>query len=158
MLKEKFTINFLFGLVLINFIVVPLWATTMSINLPAGEQVDQKIELKIDDHVKIKFNVLGTDANYVSFFLVYPNLTQVSFGEIGLFSFNFICDAKGEYKMCFVNNDLTENKLVTLNYDIEPYMFGMPQTQFLVIFIAIVSVMMVACYSLLSPRPCTGCF
>lgn len=153
MLKEKFAINFLCGLVLITFIVVPIWAITLSINLPAGEQVDQKIELKVDDHVKIKFNVLGADTSYVSFFLVYPNLTQVNFGEIGLFSYNFICEVNGEYKMCFVNNDLTENKLVTLNYDIEPYMFGMPQTQFLVVFIAVVSVMMVACYSLLSPRP-----
>jgi hypothetical protein len=60
---------------------------------------------------------------------------------------------KGEYKMSFVNYDLTENKLVTLNYDIEPYMFGMPQTQFLIIFIAVICVMMVAVYSLLGPHP-----
>jgi len=70
-----------------------------------------------------------------------------------LFSYNFIGDTKGEYKMCFVNNDLAENKLVTLNYEVESYMFGMPQTQFLIIFIAVICVMMVAFYSLLSPHP-----
>jgi hypothetical protein len=55
--------------------------------------------------------------------------------------------------MRFVNNDLEENKLVTLNYDVEAYMFGLPQTQFLVIAIAVVCVMMVAFYSILSPHP-----
>jgi hypothetical protein len=55
--------------------------------------------------------------------------------------------------MCFVNNDLAENKLVSLNYEIESYMLGMPQTQFLVISIAVICVIMVAFYSLLSPHP-----
>jgi hypothetical protein len=32
-------------------------------------------------------------------------------------------------------------------------MFGMPQTQFLIIVIAVICVMMVAFYSLLSPHP-----
>ena len=153
MMKQKVSIYILIGLVSITFFVAPLWATTLSINLPPGEQVDQIMDLKVDDHVRIQFNVLGTDNNYISFSLVYPNSTEVNFGEVGLFSHNFICDTKGEYKMCFVNNDLAENKLVTLNYDVESYMFGMPQTQFLLIFIAVVCVLMVACYSLLSPRP-----
>lgn len=153
MMKQKYAINFLIGLVLITFFVAPLWATTLSINVPAGEQVDQIMDLKVDDHVRIQFNVLGAENSYISFSLVYPNSTEVNFGEIGLFSYNFISDTKGEYKMCFVNNDLAENKLVTLNYEIESYMFGMPQTQFLLIFIAVICVMMVAFYSLLSPHP-----
>ncbi len=153
MMKKKFAINFFIGFVLITFFAAPLSATTLSINIPAGEQVDQIIDLKVNDHVKIQFNVLGTDNSYISFSLVYPNSTEVNFGDVGLFSYNFISDMKGEYKMCFVNNDLTENKLVTLNYQIEPYMFGMPQTQFLIIVIAVICVMMVAFYSLLSPHP-----
>ncbi|KON33635.1 hypothetical protein AC477_01330 [miscellaneous Crenarchaeota group-1 archaeon SG8-32-1] len=153
MMKKKFAINFLIGFMLITFFAAPLSATTLSINMPAGEQVDQIIDLKVNDHVKIQFNVLGTDNSYISFSLVYPNSTEVNFGDVGLFSYNFISDMKGEYKMCFVNNDLTENKLVTLNYQIEPYMFGMPQTQFLIIVIAVICVMMVAFYSLLSPHP-----
>ena len=151
-MKQKFSIYILIGLVSITFFVAPLWATTLSITVPAGEQVDQIMDLKVDDHVKIHFNVLGADNSYISFSLVYPNSTEVNFGEIGLFSYNFISDSKGEYKMCFVNNDLAENKLVTLNYEVESYMFGMPQTQFLFIFIAVICVMMVAFYSLLSPH------
>jgi len=152
-MRKKFAINFLIGFLLITFFAAPLWATTVSINLPAGEQVDQIIDLKINDHVRIQFNVLGTDNSYISFSLIYPNSTETYFGDVGLLSYNFISDMKGEYKMSFVNNDLTENKLVTLNYDIEPYMFGMPQTQFLIIFIAVICVMMVAFYSLLGPHP-----
>ena len=140
-------------LVSITFFVAPLWATTLSITVPVGEQIDQIMDLKVDDHVRIQFNVIGASNSYISFSLVYPNSTEVNFGEVVSFSYNFICDTKGEYKMCFVNNDLAENKLVTLNYEVESYMFGIRQTQFLIIFIAVICVMMVAFYSLLSPHP-----
>jgi hypothetical protein len=153
MTKQEFSIYIFIGLVSITFFVAPIWATTLSINVPAGEQVDQIMDLKVDDHVRIQFNVLGTDNSHISFSLVYPNSTEINFGEMGLINHNFISDTKGEYKMSFVNKDITENKLVTLNYEIEPYMFGMPQTQFLIIFIAVICVMMVAFYSLLSPHP-----
>ena len=152
-MRQKFAVYVLVGLVSITCFVAPLWATTLSINVLAGEQADHIMDLKVDDHVRIQFNVLGAENSYISFSLVNPNSTEVNFGEISSFSHNFICDTKGAYKMCFVNNDLAENKLVTLNYDVESYMFGMPQTQFLLIFIAVVCVLMVACYSLLSPRP-----
>jgi hypothetical protein len=88
-MKQKYSIYILIGLVSITFFVAPLWATTLSINVPAGEQVDQIMDLKVDDHVRIQFNVLGTDNSYISFSLVYPNSTEVNFGEGGLFSYNF---------------------------------------------------------------------
>jgi hypothetical protein len=153
MMKQKFLIYFFIELVSIMFFVAPLWATTLSITVPAGEQVNQIIDLKVDDHVRIQFNVLGEDNSYISFSLVYPNSTEVNFSEVGVFSYNFISDTKGECKLFFVNNDLAENKLVTLNYEVESYLFGMPQTQFLLIFIAVICVMMIAFYSLLSPHP-----
>ena len=152
-MKQKFSIYFLIGLMAITFFVVPLWATTLSITVPAGEQVDKIMNLKVDDHVRIQFNVLGTDNSYISFSLGFPNSTEVNFGDVGLFNYDFISDTKGEYKMYFVNNDLAENKLVTLNYEVVPYMFGIPQTQFIVICIAVICVMMVAFFSLLSPHP-----
>lgn len=153
MINRKFIIIYPIGLILILSFIAPLWATTLSINLEAGEKTDHTLSLKLDDHVRIKFNVLGTESSYVDFSLILPNSTEFNFGEVGVFSYDFVCDAKGEYKMSFVNNDLSENKLVTLNYDVEAYMFGLPQTQFLVIFIAVVCVMMVAFYSILSPHP-----
>jgi hypothetical protein len=153
MMKQKFLIYFFIELVSIMFFVAPLWATTLSITVPAGEQVNQIIDLKVDDHVRIQFNVLGEDNSYISFSLVYPNSTEVNFSDVGVFSYNFISDTKGECKLFFVNNDLAENKLVTLNYEVESYLFGMPQTQFLLIFIAVICVMMIAFYSLLSPHP-----
>lgn len=153
MMKQKFLIYVFITLVSITFFVAPLWATTLSFNVLAGEQVDQIIDLKVDDHVRIQFNVLGGDKSYISFYLVYPNSTEVNFSEVGVFSNNFISDTKGECKLVFVNNDLAENKLLTLNYEVESYLFGMPQTQFLLIFIAVICVMMVAFYSVLSPHP-----
>ena len=152
-MKKKYLIYVFIGLVSTTFFVAPLWATTLSITVPAGEQVDQKINLKVDDHVRIQFNSLGEDSSYISFSIVYPNSTEVNFGEVTSFSYNFICNTKGEYKMHFVNTDLGYNKLVTLNYEVESYLFGMPQTQFLLVFIAVICVMMIALYSMLSPHP-----
>ena len=153
MIKQKIAIYIFIGVMSIMFFVAPLWATTLSITVPAGEQVDQIIDLKVDDHFRIQFNVLGEDNSYISFSIVYPNSTEVNFSEVGVFSYNFISDTKGECKLFFVNNDMAENKLVTLNYEVESYLFGMPQTQFLLIFIAVICVMMIAFYSLLSPHP-----
>ena len=151
--RQKFAIFVLVGLVALACFAAPLWATTVSINIPAGEKADHTMDLKVDDHIRIQLNVLGAKSSYIYFSLLYPNSTEVNFGEISSYSHDFVCDMKGEHRLCFTNNDLAENKLVTLNYDVESYMFGMPQTQFLLIFIAVVCVLMVACYALLSPRP-----
>jgi len=153
MLRQKFLIFIFIELISITFFVAPLWATTLSFTVPAGEQVDRIINLKVDDHVKIQFNALGEDNSYISFSIVYPNSTKVNFGEVASFNYNFISDSKGEYNICFLNNDLDENKLITLNYEVESYLYGMPQTQFLLIIIAVICVMMIAFYSILSPHP-----
>jgi hypothetical protein len=65
--------------------------------------------------------------DFISFSLIYPNATEINFGEIGLFSHTLVSDEKGEYTIYFVNSDNTESKLVTLNYQIEHYLFEMPQ-------------------------------
>jgi hypothetical protein len=143
----------LFGIMLIMLFIVPLNATTLSINLQAGDQASHILDLKIDDRIRIQFNVVGTDDSYIDFFLVYPNGTKNNFEKVGIFNISFICDIKGEYELLFVNNDIDDSMLVTLNYEVEHYMFGMPQTFFLVLLIAVVSVAMVAVFVLVSPRP-----
>ena len=129
MMKHKnASIALLIGLIMIASLVDLLGATTVSMSVPHGEEVNQKIDLVVDDRVRIQFAVVGTKNSFISFSFVYLNSTEMNFGEIGVLSHSFVCDSKGEYTMYFVNKDTTDSKLVTLNYEIEHYMFGMPQT------------------------------
>jgi len=141
----------LIGLISIASLVYLANATILSMTVPAGEEVNRNIDLAVEDRVKIQFTVEGKENSFISFSLVYPNATEIDFGEISVFSRNFVCDEKGDYTMCFVNNDTTESKLVTLNYEIEHNLFGMPQMFFLVLIIAVLCIAMVAVYVLASP-------
>jgi hypothetical protein len=128
-------------------------ATTTSFTVKGGEEVTHPINLIVEDRVLIQFKVIGETSNTLSFSLSFPNGTVKEFGESGDFSYSFICDAEGEYVLHFVNNHPTENKLVTLNYEVDHYIFGMPQMLFMVIVIAVISVVGVAVFVGLSKKP-----
>lgn len=151
MKNKNFAIAILIGLILIVSFVDLSSATTLSVTVPAREEVNRKIDLAVDDRVRIQFTVVGKENSFIFFSLVYPNATEVNFGEIGVFDHIFVCDAKGEYTMYFVNND-NESKLLTLNYEVEHYLFGMPQTLFLMLIIAMLCIAMIAGYVLASPH------
>jgi len=59
------------------------------------------------------------------------------------------CDEAGEYVLHFSNTDASEDKLVTLNYEIQHYIFGIPQMLFLTIIIVLVCVGAVATFILM---------
>jgi hypothetical protein len=124
-------------------------ATTTNFTVQSGKETPHQIKLFEEDRVLIKFTVVGQTAHILHFYLVFPNATEIDFGEVGAFSYDFICKAEGNYTMRFVNNDLTENKQVTLDYEVDHYILGMPQMLFLTIVIAVVCVIMVAMYVLL---------
>ena len=126
-------------------------ATTSNFTVQSGKEMTQQIKLFEEDRVLIKFTVVGQTANIniLHFYLIFPNATERDFGEVGTFSYNFICKAEGEYTLRFANNDTTENKLVTLDYEVDHYILGMPQMLFLTIVIVLVCLIMVATYVLL---------
>ena len=138
MINKKVGIISLCGLLLIIFLINLSNASLSSLTVPAGDEINQKINLDVNDRVVIEFKILGTKNNFVSFSLFYPNATEINFGEIGELNYNFMCDAKGEYQLNFVNNDLNESKLVTLNLDVEHYILGMPQMLFLAVVIGVI--------------------
>jgi hypothetical protein len=131
-------------------------ATTTQFTLKAGGEVTHPINLIADDRVLIQCKVisaLADTSNTVQFSINFPNGTVKDFGEKADFSYSFVCDAGGEYTLNFTNNDQTENKLVTLNYEVDHYILGMPQMLFMVIVIAVVSVIGVAVFIGLSKKP-----
>jgi hypothetical protein len=128
-------------------------ATTASITVKPGEEKLQPVKLMAEDRVLIQFKVIGTVSSLVHFSLTFPNATLKDYGEVSDYSTSFVCDLEGEYVLNFTNKDQTENKLVTLNYEIDHYIFGMPQMLFMVILIAVVSVVGVAVFIGLSKTP-----
>jgi hypothetical protein len=128
-------------------------ATTASLNLKPSEEVLQPVNLIPEDRVLIQFKVIGATSSLVHFSLIFPNATVKDFGEIGSYTTSFVCDLEGEYTLNFTNTDQAENRLVTLNYEIDHYILGMPQMLFMVILIAVVSVVGVAVFIGLSKKP-----
>lgn len=150
---KNFVFALLVGLLVFSFLITFSDAATFSFTVPAGEEINQEIDLALDDQIIIKFSVVGAENSFISFSLVYPNATEKDFGEVGVFSHGFVCDANGEYNLNFVNTDVTESKLVTLNYEVEHYILGIPQMLFLALTVVVVCVAMVAAYILLGPSP-----
>ena len=149
--NKKVGIILLIGLMSIIFLINLSSASLSSLTVPAGEEINQKINLDVNDRVIIEFKITGTENNLISFSLFYPNATERNFGEVGKLDYNFMCDVKGEYELNFVNNDIKESKLVTLNLGVEHYIFGMPQMLFLAVVIVVIFIAGLAARVLLSP-------
>jgi hypothetical protein len=124
-------------------------ATTAAVSVKAGEEATHVIKLAVDDRVLVRFTVAGQESDTLRFSLSFPNGTLLDFGEVGTLSHSFICDAEGDYTLHFFNDDLTESKLVTMDYEIEHYILGMPQMLFLALVVVVVCVAMVAVYILM---------
>lgn len=127
-------------------------ATTESFTVHGGGEATRVLKLKVDDHVIITFSVTGGD-NAIHFYLAFPNGTILDFADIGYFRYSFVCDLEGDYVLRFSNIGSTSDNIVTLNYEVEHYIFGVPQMLFLTIVIAVVCVAMVAAFILMGkPR------
>jgi len=88
--------------------------------------------------------------NAIHLYLACPNGTEKDFGNVGDFHYTFICDVEGDYILRFSNIGSFVDKLVTLDYEVEHYIFGIPQMLFLTIIIAIICIIAVAIFILLS--------
>lgn len=141
----------IFFVAMLGFLVAvcPTKATTSNFTVYGGKEVNKSLELAVEDHVLIKFNVVATVDKAIHFYLIYPNGTQMDFGNRGSFDHSFVCELEGEYVLRFSNEGSTEDKLVTLNYEVEHYIFGFPQMLFLTMLIAVICVAAVASYILI---------
>ena len=124
-------------------------ATITSFIVKGGEEVTHPIKLIVEDRVLIQFKVVGETSNTLHFSMSFPNATVRDFGESGDFSYSFICDVEGEYVLHFVNTDQKENIHVTLDYEVQHYIFGIPQMLFLTIIIVLACLVGVAAFVLM---------
>ena len=128
-------------------------ATVTNFRVQDDKEVIHPIKLVNEDRVLIQFSVIGQSKNSLQFSIAFPNGTVIDYGEVGVFHLSFICTSEGQYLLNFTNNDIGDSKLVTLDYEIDHYMFGMPQMLFMTIVIAVICVAGVAVFIGLSRKP-----
>jgi hypothetical protein len=143
-------IRFLFIVIVFAVLVQPADATAMYFTVPKGEETTRSINLVAEDRVLVKFTVVGT----LDFYITDPNgEVQIEYSRVDTVSYSFVCDEAGEYVLHFSNTDTSEGKLVTLDYEIQHYIFGIPQNLFLTLIIVLVCMGAVATFILMGkPR------
>jgi hypothetical protein len=111
--------------ILLAFLTVSVQASTTTFNVPSSEESTRTIDLKAEDHVTLTFTAVGGGTEPLHFYMVFPNGTTLDKGSATQFKTNFISDASGPFELHFDNNS-TSTQLVTLNYEVERYYFGLP--------------------------------
>jgi hypothetical protein len=121
-------------------------AKTESINVEPGKELTRTIDLAAGDRTSITFTVLGPAPSTLHFYIVLPNGTTSDHGEISQLTLDFFTDVKGECQLHFDNSNSSNPQLVTLNYDVEHYIFGIPQMLFLLLAIGVLLLFVAAGY------------
>jgi len=128
-------------------------ATTANFKVSAGQEESRTLSLSTDDRVLIEFTVLGgQDGSTLHFYATYPNGTTKDFGFVGNHVQRFVCDKDGDCLLHFSNTESSEDRFVSLDYEIEHYFFGLPQMFFLTIVIVCICLAAVAVFILMG-RP-----
>ena len=130
----------------LTFILIgSVLASTSTLSVPFGEELTRTIDLKIEDHVTLTFTAVGGGTEPVHFYIVFPNGTTLDKGSVTQFKTNFTSDASGPFELHFDNNS-TSTQLITLNYEVERYYFGLPIMIWLLIGIAVLLLFITAGY------------
>lgn len=130
-------------------------ATVASFTVRAGGETTRLLSLAIEDRVAIKFAVVGGQGgSTLDFRITCPNGTDKAiYIDVGNLDYRFVCDAEGNYTMHFSNAGSFEDMFVSLDYEVQHYIFGMPQMLFLTMIVVVVCVAAVAVFILMGkPR------
>jgi hypothetical protein len=154
MLIKKHLACSLLTAAIVLLLVPAAGATAQSFTVRAGQEQTKTIDLVIDDHVQIRFTVIGQSASTIDFHITDPHGNVMeTFGATGNVNFAFVCSLEGTYTLHFSNVASAENKLVSLDYEVTPYIYGMPQMLFLVLIVAGILIAAVAVFILMSKHP-----
>lgn len=147
---RKYLAFFILVGVLLEVLILPAEATSMSFTVQAGQEVTKALELAVEDRVMVKFTVTGRTSNVLDFYFTDPdgNVIQ-AFNGTGSVTFSFICSKEGTYVLHFSNVDSSEDKLVSLDYEAQHYILGMPQMLFLTLVVLGICLVMVAAFFLM---------
>ena len=123
-----------------------VYATTESLNIEAGKELVCKINVESQDRVQLTFVTTGQAYSNLSFSIMFPNSTLINFGELDQYSTRFTSKVQGTCELHFDNTNSSESSFVALNYNVEHYIFGMPEMIFALIVIAVLLMVFVSGY------------
>jgi len=153
LINKRLACSFLAVAIVLLF-VPAVGAVAQSFTVRAGQEETKTVSLVVEDHVQIRFTVIGKTVSTIDFYVTDPlGNGMVSLGTTGNANYDFICSLEGVYTLHFSNVASAEDKLVTLDYEVTPYIFGMPQTVFLVLIACGLCVGAVAVFILMSKHP-----
>jgi multisubunit Na+/H+ antiporter MnhC subunit len=151
---RKYALHVLLAATLIVLLVSSVKATSMSFTVPAGQVETQTVNLDVEDHVTITFTVTGQDTNGLDFYILDPQgNVQRMFNSTSNVNYQFVCSKAGAYELCFSNTGSAGDKYVSLDYEVQHYILGMPQMLFLTLVVVGICLVMVAVFVLMGkPR------
>jgi K+-transporting ATPase c subunit len=153
-LKKKPLVFTILAVAIIVLLVPSARGASGSFIVKAGREETRILSLADQDHVQIRVTVIGQTVNAMSFFISDPSgITMENFGATGSVNYAFVCSQAGNYTLHFSNVASTEDKFVSLEYDVTSYIFGMPETLFLVLIIAGVGVVALLVFVSMSKHP-----
>jgi hypothetical protein len=123
-----------------------VYAAIESINMEPGKEITRTIDLATGDRTSIMVKVTGPDPSTIHFYVVLPNGTTDDRGDLSHCELSFSTDVKGECQLHFDNVNSSNAQLVTLNYEVEHFIFGIPQMMFLLIAITVLLLFVAAGY------------
>jgi hypothetical protein len=126
-----------------------VYAAVGSYIVEAGQEVVCRISVASGDKVHFSFVSAGEASNMLSFSVVFPNSTVKDFVVAGQGASSFVSDVDGTCEVHFSNGDSSQAIVVTLTYDVEHFIFGMPPILFLLILITVLLLAIVAGYVIL---------
>jgi len=153
-LTRKYLTFSLLATTIVLILVPAVIAAAQSFTVRAGREETISLSLAVDDHVQMFFTVTGQTSNALDFYIADSrgNIMK-DFGATDNVNYAFVCSQEGEYKLHFSNVVSAGDKLVSLDYEVQHYIFGMEQNLFLTLIIVGLCVTMVAVYILMSKRP-----
>lgn len=126
-------------------------AYSETIELPAKDSATRTVNLNEGDVVSGRITIVG---NPINFSLSDPdNIIIQEYTISGPTNFQFTAAKTGMYSFRFENGFSDEIKFVTLNYNVQHYIFGFPQEYILVFLIVGLAVVAVVVFVAMSPKP-----
>jgi hypothetical protein len=154
MLMTKYRACSFLAVAIVLLLVPAVGAVAQSFTVRAGQEETKTLSLVVEDHVQIRFTVIGKTVSTIDFYVTDPlGNVMVSLGTTGNVNYDFICSLEGMYTLHFSNVASAEDRLVTLDYEVTSYIFGMPQTLFLVLIACVLCVGAVTVFILMSKHP-----
>lgn len=154
MLIKKHLACSLLAVAIILLLVPAVRAVAESFTVKAGQEEPRTLSLVVEDHVQIRFTVIGQTTSSLNFYITDPyGYIVKTFGATGNVNYAFVCSREGNYTLHFSNVASAEDKLVSLDYEVTPYIFGMQQTLFLVLIVVGICLAAVTVFILMSKHP-----